>query len=311
MNKALLVVAVLMLGLTSACSKERKTLSSQMCADGDAKDFGIIGGQTVSKDAVAAKSIVALMTKVIDERTKEEAVGLCSGTLIAPNVILTAAHCVENRIDDKSIAVAFTVAPSCEIAEAGKTENIRISDKIIVHDTYGAVFNPYSDLALIRFSGSTPAGYQPMSLIFDQVNLSADQKVFLAGFGSEVDYNYNRGQVARLKYATVYPFVEKRSNRTDMIITKNNAKQVMSFDQRRGEGACAGDSGGPSMLMTPTGLKLLGVASQVQAIEKDFEKQSDVTCRQGVDYTSVSHYGEWIKKNTLLLLGKGSSPVPR
>lgn len=308
LNKVVLGLLAVAVVFQISCGNKGKDKVSRpyVCVDGQMKNVGIIGGKTISKEAWLAKGLVAIQTEIVDPKTGKDVGTLCTGTLIAKNLILTAAHCVDRRKDGKaeSIIAFFGIEPVCDLNASNRDQLLRTADQVVVHRGYNDGLGEDDDLALVRLSEDAPSDYHTVELADELMPLDRNQKIYVSGYGSEVEYNDTTSDLIRLKYAEVRPFVNN-PNTTNQILasTFSNETATMAYDQRHGQGACAGDSGGPSLIRTSGALKVLGVASKVKRTDFPVRRQEDVTCKQASVYTSVYFYKNWIETSKALLLG--------
>ncbi len=149
--------------------------------------------------------------------------GNCTGVIIAPRTILTAAHCVAGAMDI-AIYVSKQATPS----------PLR-SSRIAVHPQYvpDAIRKRVRsiDLALIRTSAPLPAAIAPIRISAGEP-VRLDQQFIIAGFGvrDERDPSLD-GELRAGKLAA-------RSPLSSILLWAADPS-------RRGLGACTGDSGGP------------------------------------------------------------------
>jgi V8-like Glu-specific endopeptidase len=116
----------------------------------------IVNGKAVTKKNENAHSIVAIVAE------KNGGQSLCTGSIVAPEVILTAAHCVEGS--PQKLHLVFGL----NIQKANKKNDTREADKFIIHPNWGRHLpSGESDLALIHFKGALPEGYSPVKLADD------------------------------------------------------------------------------------------------------------------------------------------------
>ncbi len=211
----------------------------------------VIGGQA------AEPGTFPWMAYVLDVRGSE--VGQCSGTVVAPNLILTAGHCAENmQTGVVNEASGYRVLTGNVDAAAPESER-QVSDvtRVIVcpcHDRHTAV----GDVALLELSTPTTAPAVTLA-----PSPPAGTAALLAGWG---DTRYNQATpVERLQWAHT---VVQRPQWCEREASQfSPASEICMIDPpTRQTGVCNGDSGGPLLVPEPSaagGMVQIGVASHV------------------------------------------------
>ena len=122
----------------------------------------IVGGQFFTPDTTDADlAKIASHTVVLLNTTSLSMHSRCTGTLVAQNIILTAAHCV-----DADPSALWVVTSVYEFSVSERHTVI----KIIRHENYSSFSRPAddeanNDLALVQFSGDLPAFYHPTTWV--------------------------------------------------------------------------------------------------------------------------------------------------
>ncbi len=211
----------------------------------------VVGGQA------AEPGTFPWMAYVLDFRGNE--VGQCSGTVVAPNLVLTAGHCVENvQTGVVNEASGYRVMTGNVDWAAPESEK-QVSDVIRVipcpcfdrHTTVG-------DVALLQLSTPTTA---PVATLASTPH--GGTGALLAGWGET--YFQEDTPVEQLQWArTVVQRPEVCEREAPPF---SPASEVCAIDPPdRQTGGCNGDSGGPLLMTEPSavgGMVQIGVASHV------------------------------------------------
>ncbi|XP_077300215.1 CLIP domain-containing serine protease B4-like [Arctopsyche grandis] len=217
---------------------------------------------------------------------------LCGGSIINEWYILTAAHCfkfggISNvRIGEHNIKTPI----DCEISDdeeicAPKFQDIKV-DQIVIHPMYNKPARKQNDIALIRLK--TPIDFNtyntrpiclPMSDKLRNLNVTG-RKMLVAGWGA----TENSTRSDELLKANILVVDNSRCSRR--IISEGQLCAGGDTDSD----SCAGDSGGPLMIVE----YINGVLSMVQhGIVSYGPSTCGIVGMPGV-YTRVSPYVDWI-----------------
>ncbi len=251
----------------------------------------VVGGQT------AQPGTFPWMAYVLDVRGNEA--GQCSGTVVAPNLVLTAGHCAENvQSGVLNEASGYQVvtgnvdwnAPETERQVSGVTRVIACS----CFDRRTDV----GDVALLQLS--TPTSAPAVTLASSQ---PGGKRALLAGWG-ETLYN-QQAPGESLQWA---PTVVQSPDRCEHEAPPfSPASEICVMDTpSRQTGACKGDSGGPLLLPAPSavgGMVEVGVADHVYG--------ECATTSPSV-FTSVGAISAWVRDwaQALVSVPPGSTSPP-
>jgi len=182
---------------------------------------------------------------------------LCSGTLIAPRVVVTAAHCT----DGKSIS-GFTVIFGSDIH--GSTQQRSVSD-LWQHPGFVISHNPQdplalNDISLLRLSNDAPGGITPIPYLpaaYALTNEDVGIALTFVGFGKDENGHVGRKLMLTGSLSMV---CDGPGN-----CTWNGAvvgPHFIGFQESEG-GPCSGDSGGPALVERYGQSYVAGLASWV------------------------------------------------
>ncbi len=222
---------------------------------------------------------------------------LCTGSLIAKNLVLSAAHCVDVATINATVVFFGTnLADVAQQAHQGNKSNIRHVLNAIPHESFGAArIHPgasNNDISIFLFEGEAPAGFVPAHLApFSLLaELQPDAVATLSGFGVS-EYKSDP--------TTHQPLVHTgsgilRSVGNIKIVSVMSTGEEIIFDQSAGRGACHGDSGGPAYFdeaATHTRW-LIGVTSR--------DRQGQ--CQGENVFTGIMGYEKWIETTSTKLV---------
>jgi len=249
-------------------------------AAGPADRVSIIGGTEVeAADPIASSTVIVVATDAIGS-------ALCTGSLIAEDMVLTAGHCL-GQAGNASIRVAFRR----NIAD--KTGLVKRAVAAIRPNDFFQNPNDVDedDIALIQIAGGLPAGYAPATLLADSSELRDGAEVILAGYGRSVGVAPADGAddgAGILRKVAVKVF------------RAQYGQTEVEVDQTAGKGACHGDSGGPAFLEKNGALFLFGVTSRGPQGAPD-------TCNSQAIYTNALTHTDWIAATEAKMRGGAGS----
>ena len=257
---------------------------------------GIIGGSLATSQFQKENGIVQL--KIISKQGQ----ATCTGTLIARNVVMTAAHCVADP-DLKNVAVVFALTD-----KGLSEENVIFAIEALVHSDYIELKNPetvkdtdiWNDIALIKLSKDAPADFKLVQLPTKdtKVALVKGHQLTLSGYGITNAVVRREVKLANGK-TRILEMPSKGAGtlrKVDQIVVTNvtSGQKEISLDQTKLRGACHGDSGGPAFIKLKNGSLL-----QVGVTSRGTEKLGN--CNQGAIYTGVIGQAQWIHEKVAQL----------
>jgi trypsin len=187
-------------------------------------EYGIVGGEETADWPEVVAYIFAAGT------------GLCTGTVIAPNAVLTAAHCAQQAGDGD---VVF-IGPS--VFEVGDVTDV---EQVFVHPDYDPT-TAYADVAVLMLVDDVDV--EPVQLNADAMHDSTWRGTMLhaVGYGNADSYT---GLTMGIKRETDVEVVD--------------VGYELLYHETTGQNTCSGDSGGPLFGEVDGGWIQVAVASFV------------------------------------------------
>jgi secreted trypsin-like serine protease len=194
----------------------------------------IVGGSAASTDGVA-RSVVT----IVGSRGN-----FCTGAMIAPRIVLTAAHCVQPGSEYKIVEYGADKQPSLLDVKT-----------IAIHPGFNMqtmlAHRATADVALLQLDAPAK-GKAPSALGMPNIPITVGSRFIIAGIGVTVRGDGKSGGAIRI---------------AGLVATgKPGTLQIRLVDPvsqgtRDGLGACTGDSGAPVFEDKPSGPAIVGVVS--------------------------------------------------
>jgi hypothetical protein len=203
---------------------------------------------------------------------------LCSGTLIAPDLVLTAAHCVMRRAA-YSVVVTDRNFRERRIGAAAAAMHPDFVPGTTPED------QPGTDLALLKLSERLGPDYMPLYARRGG-GIAPGERVAIAGYG--VVDETRRRSARTLRQAPLVSLGELRVANTVTVVADRRHRA-----ETPGAGACLGDSGGPILSAGPNGYELVGVVSWSSGAVQQ-KRRTRTACGGFTAVTPVGTNAGWI-----------------
>ena len=236
----------------------------------ESSSTSVVGGTTASTEQLYS---------TVHVRRHGDTNGFCSGTLIAPRVVLSAGHCFDGSIDSHALQVGagYLEATNDEVGELISV------DRVIVHPDYtpsklgyssmdAAGLSDPNDLSLIILQRDATMIESTPILPVQQVAtaLGYGDMATVSGYG--VDDNGQKGIL----------------NVGVSSIERHNGIEILTFVDAGQSDTCVGDSGGPLYVWVAGARYLAGAVSRERVDRAE-------SCGAGGIYTLTSGYADWIQ----------------
>jgi uncharacterized protein (TIGR03382 family) len=211
----------------------------------------------------------------------------CTGTLVAPNVVLTAGHCVEGGAPDQVLV--------------GATAKSRPQEGELIDVMRAAAYpdsQSTSDVAVLILAQPSTIAPRLIATGWARADLRNGAAVELVGYGT-TDMNGN---------VETDSLLEAESTITDFNCTRSSGCNALARpDGELGAGGmgidtCPGDSGGPIYVLTSYGSFLAGVTS------RGYDSNT-YYCSEGGIYARADKVVEWIETTAGVTLERTPGPT--
>lgn len=234
-----------------------------------------LGGTQSSANSGLAVHLVMVLSREGNRH------GACTGTVVASNVVLTAAHCVSGK---KQVVVAY--------AENGSHVLQRVVARAM-HPGFSGSSSVSVDIALIRLERPLPARLSPLPIDRGESDHAIGASRLVAGFGMQRENDEASAGTLRSATMQVLPRLFPRFMRLGT-----------SVDAELSDAAiCTGDSGGPVLDRSESPPRIVGV---IYGRERFGNAASCGTIAQAV---RLAPQRQWIDA-TLAKFSGGAAPRP-
>jgi secreted trypsin-like serine protease len=176
-----------------------------------------VTGQAPPATGWAARAIVMVLDPYGD---------LCTGTALAPDLVLTAAHCVARK--DRYTVKAYQTGEAIPVGAVATHPHFNLASYAKSRAT--------ADLALIKLGSPLPDIVVPAALGAAR-RVAVGETLTIAGFGTTADFSDRGLGVPRMATLSV----TGHPGSLQIRLVDGNTRNT-----RAGLGACTGDSGGPA-----------------------------------------------------------------
>lgn len=236
----------------------------------------IVNGSVVTKYDRLAQFVV----QIFKVNSAQKSISICTGNFITHQHILTAAHCLAQKPDERNYIYYSLEIPEDFFRffqEQSNSNLLKKPSQIFIHPRWLnhpqiKPITDWYDLGIIQVDQNSPISIKPIPI--ECLSLYSRQ-VTIAGYGSVDGIQHTKSQNLRKKLVS--------------IDQQNWSLTEFTIDSSQG-GACHGDSGGPALQFKNNEWYLVGIDSR-----SELESDPHFECNGKTIYTHIYQHIEWIQ----------------